>query len=440
MTRRDVFRTFSLSALAVAGGSAMTACGSDPDNPGTGPDTAGPIKLVSSDVERAAGASEAMPDAAAALHTLGAGLYGELGTEPGNLALSPYSVGVALAMTHNGARGKTLQEMTAVLGGVDPARLNGGLNALTAHVESLAGTQEKLDGEKAEIALRAANTLFGEVTTTFEQDFLDTLARDYGAGMRLVDYKTAAEEARVAINDWTADQTEGRIEDLIPTGVLNDLTRLVLVNALYLKAPWEQPFEKELTADGDFHLTDGSTVSVPMMSLETRGGLLGSGEGWQATQLPYAGRKLGMTIVLPDEGRLADVEAEVVGGGLPAMLASVRPAEVALTLPRWTFRTAAPLKDTLTALGMPTAFDDEHADFSGMTAEEHLFIAAVLHQTFIAVDEEGTEAAAATAVVMQAESMPQYVPFTADRPFLFVIHDVEHGTPLFLGRVADPSA
>ena len=154
--------------------------------------------------------------------------------------------------------------------------------------------------------------------------------------------------------------------------------------------------------------------------------------------MPYAGRALAMTIVLPEPGRLADVEAAMADGGLAEMLDSVRPAEVAISLPRWTFRTEAPLKDTLTALGMPTAFVEGHADFSGMTTEERLFIAAVLHQTFIAVDEEGTEAAAATAVVMEAESMPQYEPFVADRPFLFVIHDVEHGTPLFLGRVADP--
>jgi serpin B len=156
--------------------------------------------------------------------------------------------------------------------------------------------------------------------------------------------------------------------------------------------------------------------------------------------MPYAGRELAMTIVLPEGGRLAEVEAEVTGGGLPAILDSVRPAEVAVSLPRWTFRTEAPLKDTLAALGMPTAFDEVEADFSGMTTEEQLFISAVLHQTFVAVDEEGTEAAAATAVVMEEVSAPQYVLFTADRPFLFVIHDVEHGTPLFLGRVVDPSA
>jgi serpin B len=428
--------------LAVGGGALVTACGSDDERPPRGtPDVeAGSIALVASGVERGSGDSASVPDAVAALQALGAGLYAELGGEGGNLALSPYSVGVALAMTQNGADGQTLEEMTAVLGGVEPDRLNGGLNALTRHVESLAGPQKRLDDSKAEIALRPANTLFGEATTAFEPEFLDTLAREYGAGLRAVDFKGEYEAARVAINDWTSERTEGRIEDLIPEGVLNELTRLVLVNALYLKAPWEQTFEKELTEDRDFHLLDGSTVPVPTMTLETRAGWLGSGDGWQALRMPYAGRALAMTIVLPEEGRLADVEAEVADGGLAAVLDSVGPAEVAISLPRWTFRTQAPLKDTLSAMGMVTAFEESRADFSGITAEERLFIAAVLHQTFIAVDEEGTEAAAATAVVGQVTSMPQYVPFTADRPFLFVIHDVEHGTPLFLGRVADPQS
>ncbi|HET9420490.1 MAG TPA: serpin family protein [Nocardioides sp.] len=420
----------------------MSACGSDPDRssgatPTPAPEPGG-LRLVSSDAERAVGDAAAVPDAVFALHALGAGLYAELSGDGDNLALSPYSVGVALAMTQNGARGATLEEMTGVLGGVGPGGLNGGLNALTAHVEALAGTQRRLDGTEAEIALRAANTLFGEATTTFEQEFLDVLASEYGAGLQAVDFRHDFEAARVAINDWTAERTEGRIEDLVPEGAIDDLTRLVLVNALYLKAPWEETFEKELTDDRDFHLVDGSTVPVPTMTLETRAGWLGAGDGWQALRMPYAGQAVAMTIVLPERGRLADVEAAVAEGGLRAMLDSVQPAQVAISLPRWSFRTQAPLKDTLAALGMVTAFDEHRADFSGMTAEEKLFIAAVLHQTFVAVDEEGTEAAAATAVVMQVESMPQYVPFTADRPFLFVIHDVEHGTPLFLGRVADP--
>jgi len=443
ITRRTALRGLSLTALALGGGTWLSGCGSDPGSDPGGPVGSAGIDLVASDVERTPGTAEAVPDAVRSLHSLGAGLYAELAAtaDPtGNLALSPYSVAVALAMTQNGARGATRDEMLGVLAAADPARLNGGLNALTQHVESLAGTQRRADRTEAEIALRSANTLFGEATTEFEADFVDTLAGDYGAGLHRVDFKNAFEAARVAINDWTAERTEDRIEDLIPEGVLDSMTRLVLVNALYLKAPWEQTFEPDLTEDRDFHLADDSVVKVPTMRLDTRAGLLGSGDGWQALQLPYAGRGLAMTVVLPDQGRLADVEAELAEGGLPAMVASVRPAEVAVALPKWTFRIGAPLKEPLTTLGMPIAFEAGGADFSGMTKEADLFIGAVLHQVFIAVDEEGTEAAAATAVIMQETSAPQYVPFTVDRPFLFVIHDVEHGTPLFLGRVADPRA
>ena len=441
LDRRAVLRAFSLSVLAVGALPLLTACGNEdstgPGFPSPGRDTE--LGLVSSDVRRAEAPAAAVPAAVASVHALSAGLYGQLATEPGNLALSPYSVAVALAMTQNGAVGETRTQMLDVLA-ADPDALNEGLNALTVHIESLAGEQQRSDGTKAQIALDAANALFGERTLTFEQPFLDTLAREYGAGMRTVDYIGATEAARTVINGWTAEQTHERIPEIIPEGLLDAMTRLVLVNAIYLKAPWERPFEKGLTEDAPFHLEDGSTVHVPMMRPTDAPLALGRGDGWLAVPLPYAGGRVAMTVVLPDAGRLADVEAQVVDGGLPALLASPKPEQVALVLPKWTFRTEAPLKDALTALGMTLPFDASGADFSAMTTEEQLHIAAVLHQAFIAVDEEGTEAAAATAVVVRASSAPQLTPVVVDRPFLFVIHDVEHGTPLFVGRVSDPSA
>ncbi|MDO9495964.1 MAG: serpin family protein [Nocardioides sp.] len=440
LDRRSLLRALSLSALAVGAAPLLAACGDDPGKPTPlGPGGETELGLVSSDVLRAEAPATAVPAATASVHALGAGLYGRLATTPGNLALSPYSVAVALAMTQNGAVGETRTQMLDVLA-ADADELNEGLNALTVHIEALAGPQERADGTKAEIALGAANALFGEKTMTFEQPFLDTLAREYGAGMRTVDYVGAAEAARTVINEWTAEQTHDRIEEIIPPGVLDALTRLVLVNAIYLKAPWERPFEKDLTEDGPFHLEDGSTVTVPMMRPTDGPVALGRGDGWQAVPLPYAGGRVAMTVVLPDEGRLADVEAQVVSGGLPEILASPEPAQVGLVLPRWTFRTEAPLGDALKALGMTLPFEAGRADFSAMTTEADLYISAVLHQAFIAVDEEGTEAAAATAVVMTDSGAPVMTPLVVDRPFLFVIHDVEHGTPLFVGRVSDPSA
>lgn len=439
LDRRALLRALSLSALAVGASSLMAGCGEDPAPGPPSPGGETDLGLVSSDVKRREAPATAVPAASASVHALGAGLYGRLATEPGNLALSPYSVAVALAMTQNGAVGETRAQMLDVLA-ADADEINEGLNALTVHIESLAGPQERADGTTAEIELAAANALFGQRSMTFGQPFLDTLARDYGAGMRTVDYERATEAARAAINAWTAQQTHDRIEEIIPEGVLDTLTRLVLVNAIYLKAPWERPFEKGLTQDGPFHREDGSTVSVPMMRPSDGPVALGRGDGWLAVPLPYAGGRVAMTVVLPDAGRLADVEALVVAGGLPEILASPKPEGVGLLLPKWTFRTEAPLRDALMALGMTLPFEAGAADFSAMTTEADLYVAAVLHQAFIAVDEEGTEAAAATAVVMRDESAAQVTQVVVDRPFLFVIHDVEHATPLFVGRVSDPSA
>jgi serpin B len=439
ITRRDAIR---LAALAAVAQPLLAACSNGSSNEkgpgGSNVSDDGGLELVSSDAERTPGDPGAIPDVVAAMHGFAGGVYGALPTDE-NLVLSPYSIAVALGMTLTGAGGTTAEEMRTVLGADD--RFHAGLNALTAHVEGLAGRQERADGSKADIALDAANQLFGQRGVSWEQPFLDLLAEQYAAGVRTVDFETATEDARVLINDWVEERTHDRIEDLIPAGVLDAMTRLVLVNAIYLKAPWEVPFEKQLTAPGRFHRIDGSTVDVDLMSGRPVSGPLATGDGWQAARLPYAGSRLAMTIVLPDTGRFAEVEAVVASGGLPDILDGGRPTQIDVRLPKWTSRTSAALKDALQGLGMPTAFDPNHADFTPMTDEDlDLYISAVLHQGFIAVDEEGTEAAAATAVVMSETSAPMTTSFHVDRPFLYVIHDVEHGTPLFLGRVLDPTA
>jgi serpin B len=375
-------------------------------------------------VERAHADPTALPGAVASLHVLGAGLWAELATADHNLALSPYSVAVALGMTVNGAAGTTRRQMLDVLGAATTADLDAGLNALTQHVESLADTK---------VALAAANQIFGQHGVTWEPDFLDALARAYGAGLRTVDFVRATEAARVAVNRWTAERTHDRIQEILPEGSVDPLTRLVLVNALYFKAPWLEPFERPLTTDADFHLSDGSVVGVPTMNA-TLSAAVATGDGWTSVRLPYAGGALAMTVVLPDAGREVDM------GTLPAILAAARPGGVDLSLPRWTFRARAALTGPLSALGMATAFDPERADLTGMTESDlALVVDDVHHQVFVAVDEDGTEAAAATAVVVRETSaviVRRRV--VVDRPFVFVIHDVALGTPLFVGRVADP--
>lgn len=434
MTRRDTLR------LAALLGALVPLAGCDHRQPSV-PPTVGPphIDLARADLGRSPGDPERAPAAAASVHAAGAGLYDALAGHAGNLAFSPYSVAVTLAMTAHGANDGTLTEMLEVLGVDHLGELDEGMAALTQHVDGLAGPVDTGSERPAAIELSAANGLFGQAGIRWEPSFLDALARWYGAGMRLVDLEHDAATARRLVNAWTAEQTHGRIPDIVPAGGLDALTRLVLVDALYLKAPWAEPFEPGQTGDRAFGLADGTTVGVPMMSLASSSTALGSGNGWQALRLLYAGGGLAMTVVLPDEGRMAEVATLVAAGGLPRILASVEHRPVQLTLPRWRFRSTTPLADVLAGLGMPSAFDPRRADFSGMTHDERLHVGAVWHQTFVAVDEHGTEAAAATAVELRTTSavLPD-VHVDVNRPFLFVVHDVEHGTPLFLGRVDDP--
>jgi serpin B len=438
LTRRNSLRLLAMISAVLAAPTMLAGCGTGSDPSDEGP--MGDLELASSDVERSPGNVDAIPDAVASIAALGVGLYGALAAKPGNVALSPYSVAVALAMALNGAEGDTATEMRELLGVTDLETFNGGLDALTLYVEGLAGKVTRADGSDAELALDTANALFGQRDIEWQPAFLDALAASYGAGMQLVDYKSAAEAARTLINDWTAKQTHDRIPEILAPGTVDALTRLVLVNAIYLKAPWEEPFTTDSTAKREFRTDDGRTVLADTMSLGLTSSGYARGDGWEAVRLLYAGRQTAMTIVLPAAGRLDEVSKSLAGGGLADILVADRPAMVRLSLPKWEFRTQAALADVLKALGMPTAFDPEAADFSAMTEQERLFISAVVHEAFIAVDEEGTEAAAATAVVMGTTSMPEYQDVVVDRPFLFVIHDVENGTPLFLGRISDPTA
>ena len=375
-----------------------------------------------------------------AVQAFSADLYAELAAQPGNVVCSPYSVAVALAMTRNGARGRTGSEMDLVLHAPALSRFNEGLNALARIVEARAGEQKRLDGSTATVSMDVANSLWGQQGTEWERPFLELLSRYYGAGMRLVDYKRDFESARLAINKWTSRQTHGKIPKLLPPDALDAFTRLVLVNAIYLKAPWETPFEKGATDMLPFTLDDGRRV-LPDTMRGAPSVVLTDGAGWRAVRLPYAGRQLAMTVVVPSAS-LAELEQSLDAVTLDSMLSRVaRPEPVSVTLPRWTFRLATQLNDALVALGMPTAFDSARADLSGMTLEESLFIGAVQHEAFIAVDEDGTEAAAATAVIAEAGAARTQPPsFVVDRPFLFVIHDVDTATPLFIGRVCDPTA
>jgi len=364
-------------------------------------------------------------------------LYQALKGDEGNLFYSPYSISLALAMTYAGAREETEEQMASTLHFIlSQDRLHPAFNKLDLELASRGEGAKGKDGDG--FRLNIVNAIWGQQDYRFLTSFLDVLAENYGAGLRLLDFINAPEESRITINDWVSEQTEGRIEDLIPQGVIDDLTRLVLTNAIYFNAAWLYPFNEDLTTDGTFHLLDGSEVIVPMMSQTESFGYL-DGDGYQAIELPYDGSELSMVIMLPDIGQFEafedSLDLEMVG----AIINDIENKQVALTLPKFEFESEFSLADTLAEMGMPMAFSDE-ADFSGMTGNRELTITDVLHKAFVSVDEAGTEAAAATAVVVGLTSAPeQSVQVTVDRPFIFLIRDIETGAILFVGQVMNPS-
>lgn len=455
LTRRDFARLTGWLALAGGVAAGLAACGSSGSSaPGSGgADTGGAGATAGAGAGAGGGVNLAMSTVARATPGAGASaaavtavtgftermVAAVLADKADNLICSPYSVAAALAMTANGARGSTSTEMLAVLGGLTIDDLDGGLAALSGLFAARAGAKTKADGNSAVIALDIANSLWGQRGTAWEQPFLDALARWFGAGMNLVDYVTGAGPARTRINDWTAAATHDKIRDLVPAGAVNASTRLVLVNAVYLKAPWEEPFQATATHKGPFTLGSGATVLADLMTGSRERASAATGPGYVAVSLPYAGGELAMTLVLPDRSDPASLTTWLRAGGLAAALRDLRPQAVNLTMPTWTFRSRLQLKPLLAALGMPTAFGGS-ADFSGITRDVALSIDDVYHQGFVAVDEEGTEAAAATAVVMREVSAPaDPLTVTLDRPFLFVVHDVASRAPLFVGWVADPT-
>jgi serpin B len=365
-------------------------------------------------------------------------LYQALSEEEGNLFYSPYSISLALAMTYAGARGETEQQMADTLRFTLPQnRLHPALNGLDLELASRGEGAEGKDEEG--FRLNIANSIWGQEDYEFLDEFLDVLAENYGAGLRLLDFINAPEASRITINDWVSDRTEGRIEDLIPQGAIDALTRLVLTNAIYFNAAWLNLFSEDMTGDGAFHLIDGSEVTVPMMT-QTESFGYAEGEGYQAVELPYDGSELSMVILLPDNGEFEDFEGTLDADLVDAITNDLTYRKVTLTMPKFEFESDFSLVNTLAAMGMPVAFSSA-ADFSGMTGARDLFIAEILHKAFVSVDEAGTEAAAATAVVMSLTAAPEEpVEVTLDRPFIFLIRDIETGAVLFVGRVANPNA
>ncbi|HEY4753327.1 MAG TPA: serpin family protein, partial [Candidatus Limnocylindrales bacterium] len=393
---------------------------------------------VANGVARLKADPAAAKDAAQALNAFGIDLYGQLRSQAGNLVVSPASIALALAMARTGARGTTATEMDTVLHNLASDANASSIASLDASLVDRTGTFQDQSGTPQKVNLAIANASFAQRGFPFGAEFLKALAERFGAGVQLVDYMATPESARAAINGWVADHTEQRIKDLLAQGTVDAATRLVLVNAIYLKAAWLKPFEKDGTQPAPFHLANGSTVEVPMMRT---GGMLdyAKGSGWQAVALPYVGQQLSMLVIVPDN--LVTFEQNLDGSTLAAISSGLSSHEVALSLPKFSTETKTELGDVLKKLGMPSAFSPDSADFSGMTTADKLFISAVVHQANIDVDESGTTASAATAVGIMAAAAPaDMVTLTVDRPFLFALRDNVTGAVLFLGRIADPSA
>lgn len=359
-------------------------------------------------------------------------LYQQIAAKDGNLFFSPYSISNALAMTYAGARGNTAAEMKTTLRfNLAADRLPPAFGKLIAQLDG--------DGKPRPFQLTVANRLWGQKDYGFLPEFTKIGQDYYRAGLEEVDFINASEAARKTINAWVEQQTKDKIKDLIGPGVLNDQTRLVLTNAIYFKAPWLSPFRPEATKPEPFHLANGSSIRTPMMHANQRL-QFAAHETFTMLQLPYEGHGQSMLVLLPNKkDGLGTLEKQLNAETLAKWLEKLSTHEVDVKLPKFKVTAAIKLNDTLKEMGMKDAFVFGKADFSGMATREKLYISAVLHKAFVDVNEAGTEAAAATAVVIAARSEPPPATFHADHPFVFLIRDNATGSILFAGRLADPT-
>jgi serine protease inhibitor len=360
-------------------------------------------------------------------------LYGRLRNQSGNLFFSPESISTALAMAYAGARGGTASEMAKTLHfTLPPEKLHPAMGALLSD----------LNAAHEGYQLSVANALWAQQGYTFLDDFLNLLKTNYGAGLNQVNFKGATEAARLTINQWVEQKTQDKIKDLLQAGALRSDTRLVLTNAIYFKGDWETPFDKAQTKNEDFHLSKAQTTTAPLMHREGRFSYFDGGT-FQILEVPYRSKELSMIIFLPkDPDGLPALEQSLTSSHLQqwlGQLASI--SKVIVTMPKFKMTQQFELGSTLSAMGMPEAFGSS-ADFAGMTGHRDFAISEVIHKAYVDVNEEGTEAAAATAVTMRALAMPapQAPPpvFRADHPFVFMIRDNRSASILFMGRMADP--
>jgi serpin B len=351
-----------------------------------------------------------------------------------NAVFSPYSISAAFAMAYAGAAGQTADQMQKVMHWSGPA------SKIAADFTAL--DQILKDAQKSgALELSIANTLWPQKGFAFQKDYLAVLEGKFKTSLHEADFAKQPEAERSRINLWVEQQTKARIKDLLPPGSVSSLTRLVLANAIYFKAGWQTPFSTNSTRPAPFYLAAGGSVSTPLMAKESnfRYALM---PNFKILELPYQGNNLSMLVILPDATNgLAELERELTSAKLEAWTRALRATEVSVFLPKFKLDFQLPLNAAMQALGMTDAFSQKDADFTGMTGKPDLFISQAMHKAFVEVNEEGTEAAAATGIVMNVRSAPrpqQKPVFRADHPFLYLIRHTGTGTILFLGRVTNP--
>lgn len=375
---------------------------------------------------------DAMQDLSQANTKFALDMYASLCQNQGNIFYSPYSISTALAMTYAGACGTTKKEMAQALHfDMLEGNIHHAFNELQAHLQNI---------QKEEpVILNSANALWVEKTYQLKRDYLDLTKKYYSANIFSVDFRNDPEKSRVKINDWVEDKTEEKIKDLLAQGTINDLTRLVLTNAIYFLGEWEKKFNPEATRESDFWLDESNKMTAPMMYQKDIFGYA-AGDGLQILEMPYKGESLSMVVLLPGKkDGLKELEGSLSTENLKKWLTGLKKQKVETYFPKFKTTQSFNLNDILKSLGMKEAFT-RSADFSNMEPRKELYISDVVHKAFVAVDEKGTEAAAATAVVMELASMPMDVPvFKADHPFIFIIRERTTDSVLFMGRLADPT-
>lgn len=359
-------------------------------------------------------------------------LYSELSASDGNVFFSPYSISVALAMTYEGARGKTADEMRSVFHFPTDSNLR---------KPAFAAIYNQLNKPNSEYELSVANALWAQKDYKFLKSYLTTIKQFYDGNATNLDFINSTDESREIINEWVEDRTNNNIKELIPEGLLNELTRLVLTNAIYFRGTWAKQFEKEQTHDEDFQMGVNNKIKVPMMRQTDEESKFKYAESSDAQilEMPYEGNKLSMLVILPKGDNLQAVENSLSLDKINKWRNKLIKQRIAVYIPKFTFDSKYFMKKTFVKMGMPVAFSSD-ADLSGMDGARGLFIGQVIHQSYIDVSEEGTEATAATGVIILKSARPpqEITIFRADHPFIFLIQDKKSGNILFIGRVVSP--